>query len=353
MDVNKTVQIGSREVGDGQPPYVIAEIGSNHNGDMKLCFELIDAAVEAGCDAVKMQSWSKHTLISKAEYKRNTDYADTHRHFGSLEQMVEKYQLSDAQHREVVEYCADKSVHFFSSAFSPREVKLLDDLDVPCIKLASMDINNLRLLEIAAKTGRPLIISTGMASLAEIERALQTLDAHGAKSVIVLHCISIYPPEYEDIHLNNIPMLRQTFGRVVGFSDHSIGTSIPLAAIALGAAVIEKHFTIDTEMEGWDHWISATPDQMKVIVEQGGHIQRALGSYQRTVSQAEVSKREKFRRRVVLQGDLPEGHVIRDEDVDFKRPGNGIHPDELPYVVGRRLKRAVSDDHELEWSDLS
>lgn len=350
--MKQTVMLNDRAVGDGEPPYIIAEIGSNHNGDMNLCFEIIDAAVEAGADAVKMQSWSSSSLISTAEYERNTSYTDTHRHFGSLKEMVEAYQFTPEQHYEVLAYCKEKGVHFFSSAFSHEEVDLLDSLGVPCIKLASMDINNLPLLAYVAQTGRPVILSTGMASIGEIERALDTLERNGSGPVIVLHCISIYPPDHEDIHLNNIPMLRQTFGNLVGFSDHSIGTAIPLAAITLGACVIEKHFTIDTEMEGWDHWISATPEQLKVITEQGRNIQQALGSHQRVVSEAEQAKRQKFRRRVVLSKALPAGHVLTAEDLDYKRPGNGINPDEAQYVIGRKLTRDLEYDHELEWDDL-
>jgi N,N'-diacetyllegionaminate synthase len=347
------INLNGRLVGPGHPPYIIAEIGSNYNGDMTLCKHMIDEAKKCGADAVKFQSWSKNSLISKAEYARNTTYADTHRHFGSLEAMVEKYQFTEAQHHEVAAYCKEIGIHFMSSAFAPEEVDLLASMDTPAIKVASMDVNHLPLLAHMAKSGKPIILSTGMASLDEIATAMNVLKDNGAKEISLLHCISIYPPEYGDIHLNNIRMLEETFGVPVGFSDHSVGTAIPLAAIALGACIIEKHFTTNKEMEGWDHWISADPAEMEVICREGKNIFTALGSYPRIVSEAELAKRSKFRRRVVLRRAVKAGEVLKLEDLDFKRPGTGIHPNEYPYVVGRKANKDLEADAELEWSDLN
>lgn len=347
------LNLHGRLVGPGEPPYVIAEIGSNHNGDMDLARRMVDTAVECGADAVKFQSWSKSSLICRAEYRRNTEYADKHRHFGSLEAMCEQYQLTPGQHGELVAYCRDKGVHFLSSGFSPREIDLLEEVDVPCFKIASMDVNHLPLLEYIGAKGRPVLLSTGMSTLAEIERAVDTLAGAGAPQVCILHCISIYPPAMEDVHLRNIPMLAEAFGRPVGFSDHSMGVAIPLAAVALGACVIEKHFTLDRDMEGWDHWISADPAELAAIVREGRNVHAALGNFQRTVSAAEMAKRTKFRRRIVAARDLPKGHRLAAGDLDFKRPGTGIGPDELAYVVGRTLARDLEADAEMEWSDLA
>jgi N-acetylneuraminate synthase len=343
------LNIKGRSVGAGELPYVIAEIGANYNGDMALCRRIIDAAKASGADAAKFQSWSKDSLICKAEYGRNTSYADKKRHFGSLEEMVEKYQFTPAQHREVAAYCREIGIEFLSSAFSPREVDLLESLGVPVHKIASMDVNNPHLLKHVAKTGKPVILSTGMATLGEIESALAALRGNGSGPVALLHCIAIYPPDYRDIHLRNIPMLQQAFDVPVGFSDHSMGVSIPLAAVALGACIVEKHFTLNREMDGWDHWISATPDELKVIVDEGKNVTLALGSSVRTVSPAELEKRKKFRRCIVAARALPQGHRIEPEDLDYKRPGTGIRPDEAPYVVGRVLGRAVGADEDLQW----
>jgi N,N'-diacetyllegionaminate synthase len=344
--------INGRAIGDGLPPYVIAEIGSNHNGDMTLCKQLIDAAKRCGAHAAKFQSWSKTSLISKAEFKRKTHYSDKERHFGSLEEMVEKYQFTDAQHREVVSYCRSVGIDFLSSTFSPREVDLVEELGVGCFKIASMDVTHLPLLRYTARYGRPVILSTGMASLSEIERAVETLRDGGAGPIALLHCISIYPPAYQTINLRNIVSLRDIFQLPVGFSDHSVGTAIPLAAMALGACIIEKHFTLDKQMQGWDHWISADETELEAICREGLNVFTALGTPERVVSADEKSKRMAFRRRVVLARAVSKGTALAAADLDYKRPGTGIGPEEADYVIGRVVARDLDDDHELEWSDL-
>jgi N-acetylneuraminate synthase len=343
----------TRIVGAGHEPYIIAEIGANHNGDMDLARDLIRTARECGADAVKFQSWTPSSLVSEEEYRRNQQYNDSpHKHFGSLREMVEKYYLREEQHFELKEYADQLGVDFCSTAFSPEEVDILVRLNVPYLKVASMDINNLPLLRIMARTEKPLVVSTGMATLAEIETAIQTIEKEGNYAIVLLHCISIYPPDYADIHLRNIGMLEHAFGYPVGFSDHSLGTSIPLAAVALGSCLIEKHFTLSRELPGWDHEISATPDELRTIVHEGRHIFQALGSCRRRVSPAEEEKKKTFRRSLVLSRDLPSGHILRKEDLRCKRPGTGIHPDELPYVVGRQLRTALRRDELLSWSSL-
>jgi len=346
------VSLEGRLVGPGHPPYVVAEIGSNHNGDVELARRLIDAAKDCGADAVKFQSWSKRSLISRAEYQRHPDYGDKKRHFGSLEEMVERYQFTPDQHREVVAYCRDRGITFLSSCFAPEEVDLLESLDVPAHKTASMDINHLPLLEYVAGTGKPVIVSTGMASMAEVARAVDVLRSHGSGPIILLHCVSIYPPAYEDIHLRNMETLRRAFDVPVGFSDHTLGTVIPLAAVALGACLIEKHFTLDKDLPGWDHAISADPEQLRVICEEGRHVFASLGDTVRRVSPAEMEKRRQFRRCLVVKRAMAEGETLRRDDVDFKRPGTGIPPDALPYVLGRTLARSLEEDDELQWSDF-
>lgn len=346
------LSLNGRLIGPNHPPYIIAEIGSNHNGDIELAKKMIDVAESSGAHAVKFQSWSKTSLISKAEHARNTEYSDKKKHFGSLEEMVEAYQLTVPQHHELVAYCQDKKVDFLSSCFSPQEADLLDEIGAPAFKIASMDVNHLPLLQYVATRGKPVILSTGMATLGEIERAVQTLKENGSGPIALLHCISIYPPAYEDIHLRNIHTLQQAFDLPVGFSDHSFGTAIPLAAIALGACIIEKHFTLDKDMPGWDHAISADPQELEVIAREGLNIYHALGSSARAVSTAELEKRGKFRRSVVLKRDMVAGETIQMEDMDFKRPGTGIRPDEARYVAGRALRHDLTADAELSWNDL-
>lgn len=349
----KVVKLGKAEVGQDHPPYIIAEIGANHNGDMNLCRKLIDAAATAGADAVKFQSWSDKSLIAKEEYERNTSYSDKKRHFGSLQEMVTAYQLTSDQHVEAREYCLKNDVAFCSTPFSKSEADQLEKLEVPFFKIASMDIVNLPLLSYVAGKGRPVVISTGMATMGEIEKAVETVGKEGNDQIILLHCIAIYPPEYASIHLRNIETLRRSFDVPVGFSDHSLGTAIPLAAIALGACVIEKHFTLDQKMEGWDHAISANPEQLKVIVDEGQNVFAALGSSRRIVTQAELEKRKKFRRSLVAARSLPKGHVLTMSDLDAKRPGTGIAPDELQYVLGRKTTQNVEEDQVIHWEQLT
>ena len=348
----KTIKFGDIEIGPGHPPYIIAEVGSNHNGDMNLCRQLIDAAAEAGAHAVKFQSWTDTSLIAEEEYQRNTEYSDKKKHFGSLREMVTAYQLTTDQHREAHAHCQARGIAFCSTPFSVPEVDLLEELDVPFFKIASMDVVHLPLLKYVARKQRPVVISTGMATLAEVEQAVETVRAEGNEQIVLLHCVSIYPPEYDTIHLRNMATLQEAFDVPVGFSDHTLGTAIPLAAIAIGACIIEKHFTLDQDMAGWDHAISANPEQMRTIVAEGKNIQIALGENRRTVSAAELEKRKKFRRSLVARRKLERGHVLTEADLDAKRPGTGIAPNEINYVIGRRLASDVVADQVLHWNNL-
>ncbi len=336
-------------------PYIIAEIGANHNGDMDLAKKMILSAKNCGADAAKFQSWTSDSLIAKEEYERNTKYDDGDggkKHFGSLKEMVTKYQLSTQQHFELNEFCKKNNIQFCSTPFSIEEADLLNQLDMPFFKIASMDINNLRLLKHVAKFDKPIIISTGMSTLEEIKLALNTIEKEGNNRIILLHCISIYPPKNEDINLNNITMLQQKFVYPVGFSDHSIGTSIPLASIALGSCIIEKHFTLDRNMPGWDHDISANPEQMKIICDESKIIQKSLGRYERIVSKEEEIKKIRFRRSIVTRIPLKKGHVISKDDIVFKRPATQIPPDKEELVVGKVLKRDLPIDTLIKLSDI-
>lgn len=348
------MKLDKKEIEDFGCPYIIAEIGANHNGDMDLARRMIDAAKSCGADAVKFQSWTPDSLISKEEYNRNQKYNDSpKRHFGSLRAMVEKYYLREEQHFELKEYCDKIGVTFISTPFSFEEADLLERLGVPFYKVASMDVNNLLLLEHIARKNRPIVLSTGMSTLTEIENAVQTIEAAGNRQIVLLHCISIYPPAYEDIHLNNIPMLREKFGCPVGLSDHTIGVAVPLASIALGSCVIEKHFTIDKNLPGWDHSVSADPQELEILVRESGNIARAMGSFERVVTKAEQEKRIRFRRSIVARRNLKQGSAVALEDLTFKRPETGIRPDELKEALGKKLRRNICADEVIKWQDLS
>lgn len=349
MDV---VELNGRRVGPGEPPYVIAEAGSNHNGEPDLCARLIEAAAECGADAIKFQSWSRKTLFSEEQYRRDAARVRGNGGGPTLEEAVERYQLTPAQHHHVARLCRRAGITFLSSAFSPAEVDLLVDLEVPALKIASMDVTHLPLLEYVAGTGLPVLLSTGMATLGEVERALEVLRRGGAGPVVLLHCISVYPTPPEQVHLRTMETWARAFDVPVGYSDHTLGVAVPLAAVALGACVIEKHFTLDCALPGWDHAISADPPQLRALVTGAAEVHAALGESRRVVGDAELQKRLSFRRRMVARRPLRQGERLTAEDVDFKRPGNGIQPDELSYVLGRAVLRDIEAESELSWGDL-
>ncbi len=339
-----------RKIVERKEPYIIADIGANHNGDIELAKKMINELKNCGCDAAKFQSWTKDSLFAKGFYKEKSQFVDEK--FGTLEEMVEKFSISKKDHITLKKYCDKKNITFCSSSFSFEEVDMLDELDVPFFKVASMDLNNLKFLEYIANKGKPIILSTGMGTLYEIDKAINTIFQTGNNKVIILHCVSIYPPKDDILNLKNMLMLNESFGLPVGFSDHTIGTSIPLAAIALGAKIIEKHFTLDKTLPGWDHKVSANPEEMKVIVNEGKRIIKAKGNYTRFVSDDEIEQRKSYRRSAVAKKNLNKGQILTEDDIDFKRPGIGIKPDELKYIIGRMLKKNIENDEFINWDDL-
>lgn len=342
-------------IGDGYEPYIIAELGSNHNGDMELAKKLILQAKEAGCDCVKFQSWSKDTVFSRKVYDDNYFLNDDYRNRDdyTLEEIVEEFSISENELIDMKKLCDEIGIDCTSTPFSRREVDVLTDImHVPFIKIASMDLNNYDFLEYIAKKGTPIVISTGLSDLSEIDKAIKTIEKFHNK-ISILHCISIYPPEMKDINLNNIKMLKSVYPEyTVGFSDHSIGTSIPLAAIALGSCIIEKHFTLDKEMFGWDHKVSADFKEMEEICSESKNIFYALGTTRRIVSNAELKKREAFRRSIVSARDIKAGEVITRDMLDLKRPGTGLEPEKLDFVVGRTAKKDIKFDQLLTEEDI-
>jgi N-acetylneuraminate synthase len=233
-----------------------------------------------------------------------------------------------------------------------EEANLLNELNVEFFKIASMDINNYPFIKYLAQFNKPILLSTGMANLGEIEDAIKIIEKEGNYKIVILHCVSIYPPKNKDLNLKNILMLQNTFGYPVGFSDHSLGYVAPLASVSLGACVIEKHFTTDKDLPGWDHEISANPEEMKQIVEGSKMIYESLGNFKRTVSKAEEEKKKTFRRSIVLNKNLKSGDTIREEDISLKRPGTGFSPKEIKFVVGKKLKKDFESDFILTKNDI-
>ena len=343
-----------RSVGDEEKPYFIAELGSNHNGDMTLAKKLIDAAKDAGADCVKFQSWSKETIFSRKTYDDNYFLADDYRSRSdyTLEKIVDDYSISSRELLEMKQYADVVGIDCISTPFSKGEVDfLIDDMGADFMKVASMDLNNYTLLEYMAKKGKPMLLSTGLSNLAEIDQAIRTIEAAGNQQIIILHCVSIYPPEDEQVNLRNMETLSQAYPYPVGFSDHTLGVCIPLAAIARGACIIEKHFTLDKEMEGWDHKVSATPDEMKTLVNHSQRIYEALGSAR--IEQVESKERiDAFRRSIVAAKEIKKGIVITEDALDFKRPGSGFAPDAIKYMIGKTAKRDIAYDKIIEFDDF-
>lgn len=335
-------------------PYIIAEIGANHNGDIDLAKKMIDSAIEKGADAVKFQSWSKDSIFARQVYEQNYFLADDYRNRTdyTLESIVEAYSLGKAEHRILKNYCDQVGITFSSTPFCEDEVDFLaDELDVDFIKVASMDLNNYPFLEYIARKNKPIILSTGLSTVAEVDEAIRTILNMGNDKIIILHCVSIYPPKDEEVNLNNIDMLRDLYGYPTGYSDHTIGIAAPILSIAKGACVIEKHFTLDKNMEGWDHKVSADPFELGVIVEECKKAVKMLGSYNREVNEPK-ERMEAFRRSVVTTRDIKFGEIIKREYLTFKRPGTGIEPKYLDFIVGKIAKRDIEHDELIRMEDF-
>ena len=343
-----------RFVGDGEPPYIIAELGSNHNGDMVLAKELIVAAKESGADCVKFQSWSKESIFSKTTYENNYFLGDDYRDRDdcTLEKIVDEYSISVKELIEMKRFANEIGINCTSTPFSPGEVDfLVNELDSSFIKVASMDLNNYPFLEYIAEKGKPIVLSTGLSDLSEIDRAVRTIENKGNKQIVILHCVSLYPPQDSDVNLKNMSTISNLYPYPVGFSDHTLGTCIPLAAVALGACIIEKHFTLDKGMEGWDHKVSADVDDMKVLVEDAKRIHMALGS-NRIVRIENEDRLDAFRRSIVAATDISEGEIITREMLDYKRPGTGLAPEYTDFIIGRKAQRNIAFDDIIKRDDI-
>lgn len=335
-------------------PYIIAEIGANHNGDMTLAKKMIKEAKHCGADCVKFQSWSKNSIFSKKVYQDNFFLDDDYRNRTdySLEEIVDEYSINKEQHIMLKAFCDEIGIDFASTPFSREEVDLLVDiLDVPFIKVASMDLNNIPLLKYIAMKKKPVVISTGLCGLSDISDAVECLKANGCQDIILLHCVSIYPPDDAMVNLNNIDMFRNTFGCKVGYSDHTLGTVAPIMSMAKGVCIIEKHFTLNKNMVGWDHKISADPLELETICNAAKIGYKMLGSYQKIVNES-TERRNAFKRSIVAARDIECGEIIGENDITYKRPGTGIEPKYYEFVVGRRAIRRIEKDQIISKEDF-
>jgi N-acetylneuraminate synthase len=334
---------GGRRIGDGCRPYFVAEMNSSHNGNIATAKRMIDAAVECGCDGVKFQSWSAETLYSLDYYRENP----------IAKRMVGRFALKEEALEEMAAYCQEKGIAFSSTPYSEAEVDFLVRINAEYIKAASMDLSNLLFLRYIGSKGLPVVLSTGMSTIEEIRRAVRTIEETGNKNICILHCVSVYPVKAEHVNLNNIRMLREEFPEYpIGYSDHTIGTEVACGAVALGAAMIEKHFTLDSSKIGWDNQMATEPEAMKRLVEKCLSVYVSLGSFDRMVSLEELEQKKKMCRSIVAGKPLEKGRIVRVEDLDAKRPGTGIAPENYTEVVGRRVNRRIDKDEIIRETDL-
>ncbi len=337
-----------------KPVFVIAEAGVNHNGDEELALQLVDTAAACGADAVKFQTFHADQLVAKgtatAAYQQQaTGSADQHAMLRALE-------LSDAAHARIAARCAERGIEFMSTPFDSAAVDLLLGLGMRHIKIPSGEITNLPFLRELGARGMPLILSTGMATMEEIETAVACLReaGHAVDSALtILHCTSNYPAAAEDVNLRALDSIATRTGLPVGYSDHTLGIEVSLAAVALGATVIEKHFTLDKQMAGPDHGASLSPAELEALVRGIRTVSAALGSAQKQPTASELPVRALVRRSVALGRAVEAGVPLCRDDLVTLRPGTGIPPAALEGLVGRRLLRAVPAGSTLHWSDLA
>lgn len=326
---------------------IIAEAGVNHNGSMQIAKQLVDKAVEAGVDIIKFQTFKSEKLVSKdarqAEYQqRNIGKRDE-----SQLTMLKKLELSVKAHHELMDYCKERNIRFWSTAFDMESIDFLHSLNMGLWKIPSGEITNYPYLKKIASFHEEVILSTGMCELSDIEAALNVLIDEGIRKeqITVLHCNTEYPTPYQDVNLKAMLEIGEKFGVKIGYSDHTQGIEVPIAAVALGASVIEKHFTLDKTMEGPDHKASLEPEELKAMVSAIRHIELALGSDHKTISDSERKNIEIARKSIVAACTIKQGETLTEENLTVKRPGNGISPMRWNEVVGTT---AIKDFEEEE-----
>lgn len=334
---------------------IIAEAGVNHNGDIALAKKLIEVAAEAGADIVKFQTFKADKLVSKAARKAAYQVQNTPMDADDSQlQMLKRLELNAAMHEELILHCKTYGIRFLSTAFDMESLAYLNTLGMPIFKIPSGEITNLPYLRAIGTFKKEVILSTGMATLGEIEDALAVLSKAGTplSAITVLHCTTEYPTPMDEVNLRAMQTIAQAFKVKVGYSDHTQGIEIPIAAVALGATVIEKHFTLDRTMDGPDHRASLEPTELIAMVTAIRNLERAMGDGIKKPSPSESKNKEVARKSIHLASDLPQGHVLTEEDVRMKRPGSGISPMQLDQVIGKKLRESVEADESLRWEDL-
>jgi len=341
--------INSRLIGDSAPTFIIAEIGINHQGNAEIARQLIDAAASAGADAVKFQKRTVKAVLSKAQlnmpYHHRNSFGPT---YGAHRQALE---LSNESYRMLKRYAEAKGLVFFASAWDTKSADMLDGLGIAAFKVASADLTNIPLLEHLSRKQKPLLISTGMSNLAEIDRAVQIVRQYGIDFALC-QCTAAYPAAFNEINLQAIPMLRERYRCIVGYSGHELGTGVSIAAVALGAQIVERHITLDRRMKGGDHIASLEPDELKHLVSSIREVEQALGTPEKEIWPSEIPNRQKLAKSVVARFPIKCGTVLAAEMLTIKSPGTGIPAARLHEVAGRVAAHDIEADSILQEADL-
>lgn len=346
-----TFEINGRPIGKNHPPYVIAELSANHNGSLKRALELIDAAAATGADAVKIQTYRADTITldsDRPEFRITGGLWDGRR----LYDLYDEAHTPWAWHAELFAHARALGITMFSSPFDATAVDLLESLEAPAYKIASFEVVDLPLIERVAATGKPMIISTGMANAEEIGEAIDAARKAGCTSLGILHCVSGYPAPASDYNLHTLPDMAQRFGVTTGLSDHTLDNTTAIASVALGGAIIEKHFTLDRSAGGPDDSFSLEPAEFTALVRSARTAWEALGKVdygRKSSEQGNVI----FRRSLYFLRDLPAGHIVGPGDIGSVRPGHGLPPKELPQVLGRTLSAAAEFATPVRWDSFT
>jgi len=329
---------------------IIAEAGVNHNGSIKMAKQLIDVATEAGADIVKFQTFKAGKLVSKTAHQAEYQKANLKNSDDSQYNMLKRLELDEAMHIELIDYCQQKGITFLSTGFDEESVDMLDRLGVPFYKIPSGEITNKPYLQHIARKLKPVVISTGMADLNEIKEALDVLTGEGLdlSMITVLHCNTEYPTPMEDVNLKAMLTIKETFKVKVGYSDHTKGIEVAIAAVAMGAEVIEKHFTLDRNLPGPDHKASLEPDELKAMVSAIRNIELALGDGVKKASKSEIKNITIVRKSIVAIKEIKKGEIFSTQNIAAKRPGNGISPMRWDEIIGEKAIKEFKPDDLIE-----
>jgi N-acetylneuraminate synthase len=343
------IKVGNKLIGEKEPCFIIAEAGVNHNGNIGLAKKLVDIAKEADVDAVKFQTFHTEEIVSLKSKKADYQYRAKEK---TQYKMLKNLELSFDEFRELKKYCDNINIEFMSTPYDIKSVEFLNGIEVKRFKVASADLINKPLIEAIAKTKKQIILSTGMATLGEIEKAILLIYNLGNKNIILLHCTTSYPVPYEQVNMNTLNTLKNSFGLPIGYSDHTLGVEIPIMAVSVGAKVVEKHFTLDRTMEGPDHFASLEPSELKKMVKAIRNVEKSFGSKRKEIT-AEEKKNIFFMRRSIHASDnIRQGGIIKQNNIKITRPFNGIESWYIDIIIGKKIKNNIKKDNPIRWEDF-